>query len=350
LDRLYPITGGVLWVRSGGDSLWFADNGSGGYQRPVGDEIFSTLVKNADQTFTLTDKHGIKTNFSSAGLLTSRVDRNNNTISYTHSSGLLTQIADPFGRNTNLTYTGGRLTSVTDFAGRTATLAYDGSGRLTSVTQPNPGGGAATPVWTFSYDASTHQLTGRTNPLNQTTQFQYGTSHGRLTRVTHPDNATWQLVALQSLGMPTGTSGNTLTSANPLGTVTDERGKQSTFRTDRFGRLSEWNNPLSHKTLWERNHDGLVARLTEADPDGTGELVSPVTTLGYDLLGNLKYQRNPDASTLTWTYTSSYNLPATAVDELARTHSFSYDSLGNLTSITDPAGYATSLTYSNCKS
>ena len=117
-------------------------------------------MKNGNQTYTLSDTHGNQTNFSSGGLLDLPVDANSNTISYSYTSGLLTQITDPFGRNTTFTYTSGRLTSVTDFAGRTATLAYDGSGRLTSVTQPDPdGGGSRTaPVTTFSYDATSHRL------------------------------------------------------------------------------------------------------------------------------------------------------------------------------------------------
>ena len=117
LDQLVSQTGGMLFVRSDGTTLWFADNGSGGYLHAEGDDTYSTLVKNANLTYTLTDTHGNQTNFSSAGLLTSRVDANGNTTSYTYTSGLLTQITDPFGRNTTFTYTSGRLTSVTRFRG-----------------------------------------------------------------------------------------------------------------------------------------------------------------------------------------------------------------------------------------
>ncbi len=140
LDQLVAQTGGLLLARSDGTTLWFADNGSGGYLHAEGDDTYATLVKNANLTYTLSDTHGNQTNFSSAGLLTSRVDAHGNTTSYTYTSGLVTQITDPFGRSTNLAYTSSRLTSVTDFAGRTATLAYDGSGRLTSITQPDPDG------------------------------------------------------------------------------------------------------------------------------------------------------------------------------------------------------------------
>jgi YD repeat-containing protein len=162
LDRLELLTGGVLLVTSTGQALWFADDGAGGYHKAEGDATFSTLVKNGDNTFTVTDKHGIKANFGTTGLLTSRVDRHSNIVSYSYTSGLLTQITDPFSRNTAFSYTSGRLTGVTDFASRSATLAYDGSGRLTSVTRPDPDGAGsqAAPVFSFGYDSTTHQLTG----------------------------------------------------------------------------------------------------------------------------------------------------------------------------------------------
>ncbi|MHB8974460.1 MAG: RHS repeat-associated core domain-containing protein [Pirellulaceae bacterium] len=346
LDQLAVQTGGVLLARGDGTTLWFADNGTGGYLHAAGDASYSTLVKNANLTYTITDTHGNQTNFSSAGLLTSRVDAHSNTTSYSYTSGLVTQITDPFGRNTNFTYTSGRLTSVTDFAGRTATLAYDANGRLTSITQPDPdGSGSLTaPVTSLSYDATTHRLTTATNPLSQSTTFAYGT-HGRLTTITHPDSSTSLLTALETVGLPTGTSGNTVALANPTGSVTNELNGQSTFRTDRFGHLTQWADPLAHSTLTERNADGLVIRLTEADPDGAGTATSPLTVFGWDALGNQVYRKNPDGYSATWTYTTTFNQVATATDELSQVTSFGYDSTGNLTSTTDAAGYVTSSTY-----
>ncbi len=140
LSSLAVQSNGALLVRSDGTTQWFASDGSGGFLHGEGDATYSTLVQNANQTYTLSDTHGNQNNFSSGGLLTSRVDANGNTTSYSYTSGLLTQITDPYGRSTTLSYTSGRLTSVTDAAGRTGTLAYDASGRLTSITQPDPDG------------------------------------------------------------------------------------------------------------------------------------------------------------------------------------------------------------------
>ncbi len=199
----------------------------------------------------------------------------------------------------------------------------------------------------MTYDATTHRLTRVTNALSQNTNFAYGT-HGRLTSITHPDSTVWSWTALETVGLPTGTSGNAIARANPTGSGRDGQGIPGTFRTDRFGLVSQWIDPLSHSTLTQRNADGLPVRVTQADPDGTsGPLTSPITLLGYSSVGDLVYQQNPDGNATTWTYTTSLHQVATATDELNRTTSYSYDSAGNVTSITDPAGKSTTYTYNS---
>jgi RHS repeat-associated protein len=346
LDQLAAQTGGVLLVKSDGTTLWFADNGSGGYLPAEGDTTYATLVKNGDQSYTLSDTHGNDTNFSSTGLLTSRVDANGNTTSYTYTSGLLTQITDPFSRTTTLSYTSNRLTGVSDYASRSATLAYDGSGRLTSITQPDPDGAGAqsAPVTTFGYDATTHELTSVTDALSQVTGYTYGT-HGRLTQITRPDTSTWARTPLVTVGLPTGTTGNTVSTANPTGSITLEASGQNTYRTDRFGHVTQWIDVLSNSTLLERNATGLVIRLTKADPDGAGSQTSSVTEFGYNALGNVVYQENPDDTTCTWTYDATSNYVETATDELAQETVCDYDAYGNLTSYTDGEGYTTTYVY-----
>src|SRR5439155_1526757 len=47
VDRLFPVTGGVILNQGAGNSLWFAGTGPS-YTTPAGD--FSTLVKNVDNT------------------------------------------------------------------------------------------------------------------------------------------------------------------------------------------------------------------------------------------------------------------------------------------------------------
>ena len=168
----------------------------------IGDDSIRTLaqivVKHAGNDFTLTDKHGNALDFNTSGLLTTREDPNGNTITYAYSGSLLSSVTDPFSSVTNFTYTGDQLTSVSDFAIRSGTLTYDASGRLTKVTQPDADGAGTleAPVWDFTYDATSDQLTKVTNPLDDDTTFTYG-SHDRLIKVTHPDLNDWHLTSLR---------------------------------------------------------------------------------------------------------------------------------------------------------
>ena len=141
LDRLVASSAGGLLVQGNGDTLWFASDGAGGYLKAAGDPGYATLVKNGNNTFTLTDKFLNVRNYSTIGLLTSASDSNANSFSYTYTdadsdavSDELSKITDPFGREINFTFTGGLLTGITDFASRTNTLAYS-STRLSTVTR-----------------------------------------------------------------------------------------------------------------------------------------------------------------------------------------------------------------------
>src|SRR5262249_28202789 len=153
---------------------------------PAGPLAFVTLVKNGDGTFKMTDKFGNIENFSSAGLLTSRVDTNGNTTSYAYTSGKILSITDPFSRAMNFTYTGGLVSSITDIAGKTFTLNYT-SGRLTSISAPDPDGAGplAAPVTQFGYDSS-NRMTSTTDPLGNVTAMAYDFT-GRISQATFAD-------------------------------------------------------------------------------------------------------------------------------------------------------------------
>ena len=71
VDQLVTGTAGAMLVDARGATLWFGADGTGGYLHADGDSLHQALVQNQDQTFTLTDKHGTTTNFSTAGQLTS---------------------------------------------------------------------------------------------------------------------------------------------------------------------------------------------------------------------------------------------------------------------------------------
>jgi RHS repeat-associated protein len=351
LDQLYASSAGALLVKGNGDTLWFASDGAGGYLNAAGDTSFSTLVKNGNNTFTLTSKYGQVWDFSTAGLLTSVKDANDNTVSYTYAdadsdmaSDELAEITDPFSRDSTLGYTGGQLTSFQDIASRSTTLAHT-SGKLTSVTHPDPdaGGSLASPVTEYQYDATTALLTIAEDPLNYQTTYAYSGTSRRLTSINHPNSTGWSLTAPLTIGLSSGSGNSLVDPADAIGTYTDERSKTWSFRTDRFGNITWFKDPLNNVTTTERDANGLPIRLTEADPDGAGSATSPVTRFGYSSSGNLVRKYLPDGNDLEWTY-NGLSRALTQTNELNNVWEFTYDTDGNLTAAEDPLGNTTSYT------
>ena len=99
------------------------------YTNPANDQ--GTMVKNADGTYTYTDKFQNKTNFNSSGQITSQVDPHGLTTTYAYSSGLLSTITKPDTGVATFSYSGGLVSSIAMPAGRYLTMTYDGSNNLT---------------------------------------------------------------------------------------------------------------------------------------------------------------------------------------------------------------------------
>jgi RHS repeat-associated protein len=191
VERLFPVTGGVILENPGGTSLWFASGTGGSFTTPAGD--FSTLTLSGGvYTRTMTD--GTKIYFNSTGQQTSVADRNGSTISDGYSSGKLVTITDPYNLVTTLTYTGSQVTSITDPANRITTLGYDASNRLTQVTQADGS------LFTYTYDGTSGRILTIKNPDAYTTTVSYNFAE-RVSSVARPDGTTDQVSALQMQGL-----------------------------------------------------------------------------------------------------------------------------------------------------
>jgi RHS repeat-associated protein len=108
---------------------------SGTFAAPAG--IYTTLVKNSDNTFTVIQKDRTTWSFNESGVLTRLTDRygNQSTLSY-DTGGRLMSVSDPAGRGSLVFgYDGaGRINAATDWSGRVVHYGYDVLGRLTAVT------------------------------------------------------------------------------------------------------------------------------------------------------------------------------------------------------------------------
>ncbi|MBU7034865.1 MAG: RHS repeat protein, partial [Theionarchaea archaeon] len=88
-----------------------------------------TLVKNGNDTYTLTMASGTVYEFDTSGKLTQIEDIDENSIDFTYESGTLTTITDTIGRTISLSYSSGRLWKIT-YDSAELEYSYDGNGCL----------------------------------------------------------------------------------------------------------------------------------------------------------------------------------------------------------------------------
>jgi len=264
-----------------------------GYEPPS--RVMATLVKNSDNTFTFTRWNGEQFLFSTAGQLLRDSDRNGyaSVLSY-NGSGLLSSLSDPAGRSLILAYSGGLLTSVTDPISRTVSFAYDGYGNLVTATDVNGG------VTHYTYDAN-HLLLTMTDPRGGVVTNVYDDS-GRITSQSDPMN--------RATNYAYTTTGTTITEAKGNVEVQQYQNNELTSLTKGYG--------TPQAATWTYGYDQATLALTSLT----------------------------DPNNHTWTFTDdSYGNVLTSVDPLNRTATFAYDSLNDLTSFTDPSNVTTTFSY-----
>ena len=72
-----------------------------------------------------------------------------------------------------------------------------------------------------------------------------------------------------------------------------------TYTTGQFGRVASKTDAQGNVTTYEYNEQGQFTKMTLPDPDGEGELTSPVFEYEYDANGNLTQITLPDENTQT---------------------------------------------------
>jgi len=118
-----------------------------------------TLVKNVDNTYTLTMASGVTYEFNTSGYVTEIEDLDGNSITFSYTSGDLTSITDTIGRTISLTYSSGRLWKIS-YDSCEIEYSYDGNGCL---------------VWMEDF-------------LNRRTSYYYNTGYNNwlLSKITYP--------------------------------------------------------------------------------------------------------------------------------------------------------------------
>lgn len=351
--------------------------------------FFGQVVKNPDNTYTLTFKDGRVHQFNTNGKLVSFADRNGNTITLTlNSSGNPTTITDASGRTISLTYDSfTKIATISDSTGTIATYVHAFWNRLTSVTYAD--GSKYTFTDTFignnvyltavkdalnnvleshAYDsqgrATTSEIAGNgtesytlnyvsatetdvTDGLNRVTKYFFDNSKGRsvVTRVEGScgcgnsqitqwtyDSSLNITAKTDALGHTTtytyDANGNVLTQTDATGTIT--------YTYNSVGGVLTVTDQMNG--VWTNTYDSHGNLLTRKDP------LNNTTTLTYDSQGQLLTITDPRNNTTTFLYDTNGN-PTRRTDALTNQTNLAYDARGRITSITNALSQVTSLEY-----
>lgn len=321
-----------------------AGGGGGGPGLPGGGggSSDSRLIENTDGTFTLSSKYGSEAKFDSSGKLLHRKDKNDNKTTYSYlTGGEIDEIVFQDGRTISFSYdTNGNVDEIEDNAGRITAFSIDSSGFLNTISAPDPDGAGSlsAPQTHYYYNSSNDILEEIEDALGNSTTYSFD----GFNRVSGIANALSQSYSVSPqlvnglVGSGSGTSGNpaSLPSTTPSGSVTDPLSHTESKSFDVYGLPLSYTDALSNTTLWERNDDGYVTKLTLPDPDGAGSLTAPVTVYELDDDNNVTKITYPDATYVTTTYDATWNVPTQHIDAMGHKTVFTVNSSnGNVTQI-----------------
>lgn len=360
-----------------------------GYTAPAG--IYDALVRNADGSFTLTDKHGIARHYTAAGLRDTVTDRNGNTLrvaydaqgrpqyvcvsapscdasaakltlAYDPSTGRLSSVSDPYPRDWSYAYDAqGRLASVTDALGNLTAYAYDASGRLSSVKDAELAEGRV------AYDAS-GRVASVKDPravaeAGPATTFTYGAGSATVTSAEANARTPVGPATAYSLG----SSGEMLSVTDPLGRTSrrewdgafnatkdiDPLGKETFRAYDSKGNLLSETDPLGNRAEYTYWPDNSLKTLTGPRGTVTADPDDFTTRHDYDANGSLLSITDPLGKKTSFTY-DAFGQRRSEVDPRGNepganpalyTTAFDYWADGTLKTVTDPGGNVTRYTY-----
>ncbi|MFZ4660948.1 MAG: RHS repeat-associated core domain-containing protein [Caldilineaceae bacterium] len=308
------------------------------FTAPEGD--FSTLTRNADNTYTRRLKDGTEYHFNAAGLQTAMIDRNGNRTVYTYDDqGRLTTITDPANLVTTFTYNGPRLQSVTDPMQRVTTFAHNGAGDLVKVTFPDGSSKG------FGYD-DRHLMTSETDERGFVTNRTYD-AYGRLVSAVVPGDITRSTSYAQKVGLVTDPNLGTATNPAPIArpaevktTITDGENRTTTYTFGPLQSIATTSDPAGLTTTIERDRDSNPTKSTY--PSGQ------VINQSFDSRGNPLTINDPTVQgTTSIGYEALFNQPVTIKDPFNNVTTLSYDSKGNPIRIASPLNRTVRMAYNS---
>jgi RHS repeat-associated protein len=318
VDKLDVLSGGILREYGSGGSAYYANNGSGGYNSPAGDNGTLTAITGG---YEYTKPDGEEWFFDTNGNLTRYVSADGfQTTTYTWSSGNLVGIDTPDGAHTTFNYSGSLVSSI-QTGSRTYTLVYTGT-NLTSIDSPDGS------LRSFTYDGS-HHLT-KDQLGSEQTSYAYDPTYGFLdgwTQGTGSEKGSYTLTPVSSYGLASAAEGNLYAKQ------TDPSSATTWSLLDSKGRLLVQMTADGATTTDVRDNNGWVT--SETDPMGR------TTSYVLDAQGYVTQETLPDSSTRNYAYESTHHGLTTYTDERGKTTTSVFNAHGQEVSTTDPDGDTT---------
>jgi YD repeat-containing protein len=341
-----------MLIGPSGAATVFRGSGDSTYVSPPGN---FTVLKKVGSNWELSPRGSLsKLIFDSNGRLTTSVDQNGlrDSIAYSSAGDTVKTLVDPLGKTTSFYYVSGKLDSIVSLTGtaaRTTQITVDGSHRLTTVTLA-PG---ATRPYTTKYTYTTYSgtdtyvLAKRIGQVSDTTIVSYDATYkrptqSRLPQVTDETGATINPVLTYTAYEEQGL-GSLRSLDSVYVEVKDPRNNWTRSLLNRWGQA---------RKTWDAL--GVIGR-TQYDPDGfvlwsEGKVADSSRTYNtYDALHRLARSFIIRAVGDTLRVDSLvYDVNHRVIKRLgARGDStkYSYDTKGNILTVTDPAGNVSQTAY-----
>ncbi len=335
----------------------------------VSPEIYGQILKNADNTYTLTFKDGRIHKFSAGGRLLWQKDRNGNQTTLTYDgNGNLSGITDAFGRTLTVTpNANGTVSNMSDSIGTVATYEYfPGTTRLKTVTYND---GSKYKYEYTTINNKTYLTTVKDALDNILETHQYDSSgrattsekHGGVEKYTLNYSNTTYTTVTDALGRVTkyyfdkSKARNVITKTE--GNCNCGSGSQVTqYFYDYKLNLTKKVDALGRETVYTYDTSGNHLSMTDTLGTETytynsfGEVLTRtdrmngVTTNTYSTTGNLLTTKDALNNTTTLTYTTLGQL-ATVKDARNNITTLIYDSFGRLTQVKDANNKTTDYVY-----
>ncbi|HEX2956832.1 MAG TPA: DUF6531 domain-containing protein, partial [Chitinispirillaceae bacterium] len=287
-------------ISFGNRTMEFIRLNDGSYSPPPG--INASLTKNADGTYTMTERSGTTYKFNTDNNIEIITDIDGNKTQFSYDSAKkLNLVTDDYGHWFSFGYlASGLLSLVADQSTRTVRYTYDTTGNLVSFID------AENNNWAYTYDTQ-HRLLTKKDPLNIV----------NITNIYDGDKVSQQKSPLQSGALAT----NKFFISGFRNILENDSGKQTVYTFDYKGRNTATQDQSGNVT--KQIYDGENHTVENTDQCGRR------TTFVYDGFNNLVEMSRDSTKKAGFKYDVYFNL-IEKTDEMGRKSSMSYDSKRHL--------------------